>query len=126
MSAVALPDVGGDDLRISAEHEGDALTVRLVGTADMRVSEGLDRVMATVHDEAQRLAAARVRVDLRELEFMNSSCLKSLVTWINQARELPPERRYTINFVSQPGILWQRRSLNALRCFAVDLITVET
>lgn len=126
MSAVALPDVGVDDLRISAEHEGDALTVRLVGTADMRVSEGLDRVMAKVHDEAQRLAAARVRVDLRELEFMNSSCLKSLVTWISQARELPPERRYTIHFVSQPGILWQRRSLHALRCFAVDLITVET
>lgn len=126
MSAIELPSVGTPELRVTAEHGGDAVTVRMAGTADMRVSEALDRVMARVHEEAQRRGAARVRVDLRELEFMNSSCLKSFVTWITQARDLPGEKRYAIHFVSKPQILWQRRSLNALRCFAVDLITVET
>ncbi|HSN99488.1 MAG TPA: hypothetical protein VLS89_14430 [Candidatus Nanopelagicales bacterium] len=126
MSAIELPPVEPTDLRVAAEHEGDALTIRLEGTADMRVSEALDRVLTRVHEEAQRLAVARVRVDLRALDFMNSSCLKSFVTWISNARDLATPRRYAIHFISRPEILWQRRSLNALRCFAVDLITVET
>lgn len=125
MSAIDLPAVSAPELSVEAEHEGDTLTLRLSGTADMRVSEALERVLTRVHEEAQRLAVARVRVDLCALEFMNSSCLKSFVTWISQDRDLAPEKRYAIHFVSRPEILWQRRSLHALRCFAVDLITVE-
>lgn len=125
MSAIDLPAVGAPELGAHAEHEGDTLTLRLSGTADMRVSEALERVLTRVHEEAQRLAVTRVRVDLCALEFMNSSCLKSFVTWISQDRDLAPEKRYAIHFISRPEILWQRRSLHALRCFAVDLITVE-
>jgi len=125
MSELELPAVPADDLSVSATHEGDAVRVRFTGTADMRVSDALDRVLKAVHAEAQGRGAARVDIDFRELEFMNSSCLKSFVTWISLVRELAAEKRYAIRFLSKPETLWQRRSLHALRCFAVDLISIE-
>ncbi|EYF06810.1 hypothetical protein [Chondromyces apiculatus] len=126
MSAIALPAVTVPELKAEAVHEGEILVLCLTGTADMRASEALERVLAQVHTEAQRLGVAQVRVDLRALEFMNSSCLKAFVTWISNVRDAPGEQRYSIHFMSRPEILWQRRSLHALRCFAVDLITVES
>jgi len=36
-----------------------------------------------------------------------------------------PSGQYRIRFLSNPSILWQRRSLHALSCFAAELITIE-
>ena len=36
------------------------------------------------------------------------------------------DRQYRIRFLSNTEMLWQRRSLHALQCFASHLISVET
>jgi hypothetical protein len=92
----------------------------------MGAKEGLDGLLPRVHEEALRRSAAEVVVDFRKLEFMNSSCFKSFVTWISEVQELAPEKQYRLRLLSSPEMHWQRRSLHALRCFAVDLISVET
>ena len=51
---------------------------------------------------------------------------KVFVTWLAQVQELPTEKQYRIHFMSNPNMHWQRRSLAALSCFAVDLVTIET
>jgi hypothetical protein len=63
-------------------------------------------------------------VDFRAFDFMNSSCFKAFVTWIGLVQELE-SGQYKIRFLSDEGKHWQRRSLDALRCFAVDLIQIE-
>ena len=65
-------------------------------------------------------------VDVRELEFMNSSCFKSIVSWLTSIMELPPPEQYKVHFLSNPERLWQRRSLHALRSFALMLVTIES
>jgi hypothetical protein len=40
-------------------------------------------------------------------------------------RDLDPSKQYAMRFLSKPELLWQKRSLHALRCFAVDLISIE-
>ncbi|MDB4957395.1 MAG: hypothetical protein JWO36_4964, partial [Myxococcales bacterium] len=64
--------------------------------------------------------------DLRELEFMNSSCFKAFVAWIAMIRDLETDKQYRMHLLSNPNLHWQRRSLAALTCFAVDLVTIET
>jgi hypothetical protein len=64
-------------------------------------------------------------VDFRELEFMNSSCFKCFVTWLGIVQDLEPTRQYKIVFASNRELHWQRRSLNALRCFAMGVVTIE-
>jgi len=75
---------------------------------------------------ALRRAIKVVHVDLRQLEFMNSSSFKILIAWLAQIRDLDAAAQYKLQIRSNPNLLWQRRGLAALSCFAVDLVTIET
>ena len=97
----------------------------LAGTADLNVKTQLDRFIASVHEEALRVSAEEVMVDLRQLEFMNSSCLKTFVWWITVVQDLAPGTGYRITFLSNPSMYWQRRSLHALACLATNLVSVQ-
>lgn len=125
LDAVNVPPLSDGELSASASLDGGAVKVLFSGTADMRVNEMLSGFLSAVHGEALRLGVREVSISFRDLEFMNSSCFKSFVVWISEVRELPQEKQYAIRFLSQPGMLWQRRSLHALRCFAVDLISID-
>jgi hypothetical protein len=115
------------DVEFSAEGQvaARAITLKLIGNADLNVKAQLDRFVAAVHDEALRISAEEVTVDLRRLEFMNSSCLKSFVWWISTVQDMGLGKSYRITFLSSPSMYWQRRSLNALACLATDLVSVQ-
>lgn len=112
------------DFTAEVTAEPGGMTVRLVGTADLNVRAQLDRFLSAVHEEAQRARSEEVTVDLRALEFMNSSCLKSFVRWISAVQERAAHA-YRITFLSSPTMYWQRRSLHALACLAPDLVSVQ-
>jgi len=118
--AITLRDFSAD-----VSKDGPTLALRLVGNADMAAKDGLDSLLPRVHEQALAHQSPEVIVDFRELEFMNSSCFKSFVSWINEVTELDPDKQYKIRLLSKPELHWQRRSLHALRCFAIDLISVE-
>jgi anti-anti-sigma factor len=126
MSALSSRPIASSELNATVTAEDGSILVHLSGTADLRVTEAVESLLADVHKQARAGAVAEVRVDLRNLEFMNSSCFKSFVTWISQVQDLPEPEQYRIRFLSSPAILWQRRSLNALSCFAAHLVTIES
>ena len=122
----ALPSLTQPGLVLSTRENAAGLEIDFDGTADMHAIEKLDAYLGAIHAAAVDRRVHRVRVDFRKLEFMNSSCFKSFVSWIGQVQEAPPADRYRIEFLSNPRMHWQRRSLNALRCFALDLVTIQT
>jgi hypothetical protein len=124
MSAIA--SVSEPDFNAEAGNNNGILTVSLTGNADLNVKTQLDGFLVAVHEEARRLSVSDVEVDVRHLEFMNSSCLKSLVGWISRIQDEPPAKQYRVLFRSSPALFWQRRSLHALSCLASDLVTVQT
>jgi hypothetical protein len=117
--------VKGNDFSAHGSASERSILVRLAGTADLTVKSHLDSFLREVHTEAQRRLAEVVTVDVRQLDFINSSCLKSFVWWISTVQEQPGEGRYRIIFLSSPSKPWQRRSLNSLACIASDIITVQ-
>jgi anti-anti-sigma factor len=121
-----LPNFKAEEFDAKARQEQDALVLELSGTADLRIQQQLDEFLESAHSHAQKLSVREVVVDLRKLEFMNSSCFKAFVSWIGDLQQLEPASQYKIRFLSEPRMLWQRRSLHALSCFAVDLISIET
>jgi hypothetical protein len=121
-----IPDVSGGVLSASARVVDGAISARFAGTADSQSRAQLDGFVKQLHVEALRFAVPTVTLDLRELEFMNSSSVKILVAWIAQLRDLDKAKQYRVKIRSDPNLLWQRRSLAALSCFAVDLVTIET
>jgi len=126
MTELGLQAIKEGDFTASASVEGPALIGRLTGNADMRVVARLQAWLLELHAEAERLKVQEVAIDVRQLEFMNSSCFKGFVTWIGVVQEAEPGSQYKIRFLSDPRMLWQRRSLHALSCFAADLISVDT
>jgi hypothetical protein len=103
---------------------GDArLTITFTGSGDMNAIELLAGYLKQVHQEALQLAVQEVRCDFRQLGFMNSSCFKSFVVWIDSVKNAPLP--YKIGFLTDPNVHWQRRSLEALRRLAVNIVAIE-
>jgi hypothetical protein len=123
---LSLPKVTGNVLGVDGIHEHDTIRVRFTGTADVEAKPDLDNVVKSLHQEVLRLATKQGVIDFRELEFMNSSSFKVFVAWLASVQDLPADQQYRIQFLSNPNMHWQRRSLAALSCFAVDLVTIET
>jgi hypothetical protein len=98
----------------------------LSGTADLNAKKTLDDFLVELHETARKCHAAEVTVDFKDLKFMNSSCLKGMVTWICAVQELPPPDQYRIVLVSSPKMQWQKRSLKALSCLAAELVTIQS
>ena len=114
-----------DALTSTVEQQDAALVVRLVGNADLRAKKELGSMLGKLHARAQKPEISEVIIDVRELEFMNSSCFKAFVSWLTEIMELPKEEQYRVRFRSNPDTLWQRRSLHALRSYALMIVVIE-
>jgi anti-anti-sigma factor len=122
---MTIRPVNDNDFSANAGGAGPELTITLSGNADLNVKVELERFMTAVHEEARRTGTKEVIVDVRDLEFMNSSCLKSFVWWISSVQALAAAHQYKITFVSSPSMYWQRRSLRALAGLAREIVAVE-
>ncbi len=114
-----------NDFAANASTAERRILVSLSGTADFTIRNQLDHFLHEVHQEAQRAHVEEVTVDVRQLEFMNSSCLKCFVWWVTTVQDQPVDTKYRIVFLSSPSVYWQRRSLDALACLAGDIISVQ-
>lgn len=123
---IELPTVRLPKLTISPAVVDELLRVRFSGSADLDAEAALERYLPRVHGEALRLALPELIVDFTLLEFMSSGCFRHFVTWLGDVQELPAERQYRLRILSNEGLLWQRRSLKALKTFADALVKIET
>ncbi|HVH42175.1 MAG TPA: hypothetical protein VM925_07515, partial [Labilithrix sp.] len=96
------------------------------GSADSRSQGALEALFARVHEEVVRLGRPEIAIDLRDCEFLNSSCFKGFIVWLEQIQDLEEEQRYHLRFRLDTTKLWQTRSLQSLSRFAADLVRVET
>jgi hypothetical protein len=126
MTMIDVPVIQTEDLHSEASYAPPAVSLRLVGSAESVAMPSLGNLLGKLHGEALRLAVREVTIDMRDLEFMNSSCFKAFVSWLDELQDLEPDRQYRIRFLSDEQKHWQRRSLGALSCFAMDLIQIET
>ena len=103
------------DFLADAQLGEGTLAATVSGNADLNVRLALDRFLTALHREARLHGVKEVTVDMRALDFMNSSCLKSLVSWVTQ-----------IQVLSSPTMYWQKRSLHAICCLANEIVSVES
>jgi hypothetical protein len=126
VNLVGIQPITGPAFSATVRLVDQEITVALIGNGDVRAQDPLETLLTTLHEAAGHLQVREVRIDCRELKFINSSCLKVLVSWIGQVLESAPGSRYQICFATNPTMQWQRRSFSALRAFGADLVRVET
>jgi len=123
MSQLMVEPVETGGFSCTPELSDDKLLVVFTGTGDVGAVELLGGYLKRLHREAQRLGVSEVRCDFRKLTFMNSSCFKAFVVWIDTVKT--SDHGYRIRFVTDPEMHWQRRSLEALRRLATSVVTIE-
>ena len=122
MSTLQLGGVSTDGFRATAAQDDARLVLAFSGSGDMNAITPLSEYLRQVHAEALRLRVTEVCCDFRQLTFMNSSCFKSFVVWIDTVKT--SAEGYQIRFLTDPNLHWQRRSLEALRRLAANIVTV--
>lgn len=103
----------------------DHIKVTFTGNGDMEAVSVLRDFLAKVHALAAKQAAGKVIFDFQDLYFMNSSCFKCFVFWINVVAKGEATPVYEIRFLTNPKLRWQARSLEALRAFAPSIVKVD-
>jgi hypothetical protein len=121
---ISLPESSSDVLAAKLVRESTQLVLTLNGAADLRVEKHFETVLNAVHEQTQRTPIRGVTVDLQQLNFINSACLKSLVVWISDVRGLGDEG-YLITFLQNPSISWQQRSLSSLKAFGEESVAIK-
>jgi hypothetical protein len=117
-------DVAGESFGAAATLEQGRISIVFSGSGDMKAIDLLAQYLKRVHERAMTEGVTEVRCDFRQLAFMNSSCFKSFVVWIDTVKNAGAA--YKIGFTTNPALHWQRRSLEALRRLAVDIVSIES
>jgi len=117
-----LQTLSADGLQVVPTISGDAVRIKMTGAVEMRdPGEVLTPFWNEVDDEARRLAVKRVEVDVRDLNFMNSSGILTLVRWITKAKSHAPHA-YQIALQYDRNVTWQRTSIPTLAKLAPSLV----
>ncbi len=119
-----LPQAPSDVLKATLTHSGPGLVLTLVGAADLRVESYFESLLLALNDRSKNAGVENVTIDLRELTFINSACLKSFVVLISEVRQLG-DKAYTITLWQNPAVSWQQRSIKALKAFGEELVIVK-
>ena len=119
-----LPALHDQGFEASADLHERTLTLHFKGSAELHICDALGPLLTQAHQEALRLGATEVQVDLEQLQFITSSCLKRFVTWLGQLKG-SAQKPYAIRFVLNPRFHWQKASLAALKNFAPEVVTLQ-
>lgn len=125
MTTAEIPSIDANDLRAEPRFADGQIALRFAGSADSRSEAAIEAMLVRVHEEAVRLGVREVSVDFRECDFVNSSCFKAFVVWLERIQDLEADSQYKLCFFSDDTKAWQRRSLGALSCFAIELVRIE-
>jgi hypothetical protein len=103
--------------------DGPIPTVKFSGNGDTEAVSPLERFLKLLHKTLIDDQCSAVCVDLGELYFMNSSCLKAFVSWIYKVNTTV--RPYQIRLQMNSRQPWQRRSLEPLKRLAPAVVQLE-
>lgn len=120
---ISVPSITEEAFQLSVVEGSRTPLVSFTGNGDTSAVEPLGRFLTQLHEQLVKSSFDVVVVELEELYFMNSSCLKAFVSWIHKVDTGP--RHYKIRLLTNPRQHWQRRSLATLQRLAPSVVEVE-
>jgi hypothetical protein len=112
-----------EGLSIVPRLDTGILRIIITGAVEMREpGDVLTPYWNRVDEEARRRRVKRVEVDLRDLNFMNSSGILTLVRWITRAKGHVADA-YQLVLQYDRNVTWQRTSIPTLAKLAPNVVT---
>jgi hypothetical protein len=117
---LTLSAIRANGFALTPLPESSVPAVKFSGNGDAEAVAPLDRFLKLLHKNLIDDKSTQVQVDLADLYFMNSSCLKAFVSWIYKVNTTG--RPYQIHLQMNPRQPWQRRSLEPLKRLASAVV----
>jgi hypothetical protein len=115
--------LSADGASVVPRMEGDVLHVSMSGAVEMRDPGGVfNPYWNALDDEVIRRGIKRVVLDMRDLNFMNSSGILTLVRWLTRAKA-HANKPYRIDLRFDRNVTWQRTSVPTLAKLAPEIVT---
>ena len=119
----AFSPLSADGVNIVPRLEGTVLRIAMSGAIEMRdPGTVLNPYWNALDDEVRQRGLQRVELDLRNLNFMNSSGILTLVRWITRAKAHGASG-YRIALQFDRNVTWQRTSIPTLAKLAPEIVT---
>jgi hypothetical protein len=110
-----------DTLAIVPRLDGDTLRVAMSGAVEMRdPGDALNPYWTLIDEEALHRGLKVVELDVRDLNFMNSSGILTLVRWITRCKSHPNGYRLVMRY--DHNVTWQRASIPTLAKLAPNMV----
>ena len=110
-----------DTLSIVPRLEGDTLHISMSGAVEMRdPGDVLNPYWTLIDEEARRRNLKLVELDVRDLNFMNSSGILTLVRWITRCKTREDCYRLVLQY--DRNVTWQRASIPTLAKLAPNVV----
>ena len=111
---IELPAHIAEDFRIEVDQATDGWTVRCNGTLDHTdASTAVQPLLLKLHQTLVTEQVKQVRLELFGVDYINSSGLKSFMSWFLKADQ-GGQPAYKINVIFDPKRTWQAVSLGAM------------
>ena len=103
--------------------ENGVLRIAMSGAVEMRdPGVALNPYWNGIDDEVRRVGMKRVQLDMRDLNFMNSSGLLTLVRWVTRVKG-HGNKPYQIELLFDRNVTWQRTSIPTIAKLAPEIVT---
>jgi hypothetical protein len=110
-----------DTLTITPRLNGETLQISMAGAVEMRdPGDVLNPYWTLIDEEALRRNVKIVELDVRDLNFMNSSGILTLVRWITRCKS--HENGYRLVLQYDRNVTWQRSSMPTLAKLAPNVV----
>ena len=127
MNRIGMENVEGKEASIIITDTGGELTLKIMGEIDMDYSSMiLKPYISEFHEKISRAGIERIRLDLSELNFINSSGLKVFFWWMRLLDELPDDKNYSIALYYSTDITWQECNVEIMQDLAPRLLELVT
>ena len=126
MNKLNIDSLALEKVTITVKDENEHIRVVISGEIDMREPsiEVLPYLMK-IHEELLKNSIRMVEIDFTGLDYINSSGIKTLISWIMESKEIPDDRKYTIHIIHNPEIVWQNSTLPVLQKLFPEIKTIQ-
>ena len=116
----AFAPLTAEGVTVVPRLENGILRIAMSGAVEMRdPGVVLNPFWTAIDEEIRRRGIPRVEVDLRDLNFMNSSGILTLVRWLTRAKA---GNAYRIELQYDRNVTWQRTSIPTLAKLAPEIV----
>lgn len=119
----AFDSLAVEGLTIVPRLDKDVLYVSVLGVVEMREpGDVLNPYWNRIDEEVRKRSLRRVELDLRDLSFMNSSGILTLVRWITRVKSHAGNDAYQLILRYDRNVTWQRSSVPTLAKLAPNVV----